>query len=55
MCAGKKECVTTVNDKKDKSQKRLLLLNIRELCLEFKKLNPNVKSGFSKFCELRSK
>ena len=53
MCAGKKECVTVnVNDKKEKLQKLLLLLNIRELYLEFKKLNPNVKIRFSKFCEL---
>ena len=56
MCAGKKECVAVkVNDKKEKLQKRLLLLNIRELNLEFKKLNPNVKIGFSKFCALRPK
>ena len=43
MCAGKKECViVTVNDKKEQLQKRLLLLNISELYLEFKRLNPNV-------------
>ena len=54
MCTDKKECVTVkVNDKKDKLQKRLLLLNIRELYHEFKKLNPNVKIGFSKICELQ--
>ena len=56
MCAGKKECITVkVNNKKEKLQKRLLLLNIGELYLEFKKSNPNVKTGFSKFCELRPK
>ena len=54
MCTDKKECVTVkVNDKKEKLQKRSLLLNIRELYLEFKKLNPNVKIGFSKICELQ--
>ena len=56
ICAGKKECITVkVNNNKEKLQKRLLLLNIGELYLEFKKLNPNVKIGFSKFCELRTK
>ena len=56
MCTGKKECITVkVNDKKEKLQKGLLLLNIRELYPEFKKLNPNVKIGFSKFCELQPK
>ena len=44
MCVGKKEYVNEVKDKKEKLQKRLLLLSIREFCLEFKKLNPNVKS-----------
>ena len=56
MCAGKKECVAVkVNDKKEKLQKRLFLLNIRELNLEFRKLHPNVKIGFSKFCALQPK
>ena len=40
---------------KTKHQKRLLLLNIKELFLEFKKEYPTVKIGFSKFCELRPK
>ena len=38
-----------------KHQKRLLVLNIKELFLEFKKEYPTVKIGFSKFCELRPK
>ena len=40
---------------KTKHQKRLLLLHIKELFLEFKKEYPTVKIGFSKFCELRPK
>ena len=56
MCAGKKECLTVkVDGQKEKLQKRLLLLNIREVFLEFKKVNPDVQIGFSKFCELRPK
>ena len=56
MCASKKECLSVKsNDKKEKLQKHLLLLNIKELYLEFKNLNPNVKIGFSKFCELQPK
>ena len=38
-----------------KHQKCLLLLNIKELFLEFKKEYPIVKTGFSNFCELRPK
>lgn len=34
-------------------QIRLLLLNLKELYLEFKKLHPGIKVGFSKFCELK--
>ena len=40
---------------KTKHQKRLLLLYIKQLFLEFKKEYPTVKIGFSKFCELRPK
>ena len=40
---------------KTKHQKRLLLLDINQLFLEFKKEYPTVKIGFSKFCELRPK
>ena len=42
----------TVNTK---HQKCLLLLNIKELFLEFKNECPTVKIGFSKFYELRPK
>ena len=56
MCAGKKECLTVkVDGQKEKFQKRLLLLNIQEVFLEFKKVNPDVQIGFSKFCELQPK
>ena len=56
MCAGKKECFTVkVDRQKEKFQKHLLLLNIREVFLEFKKVNPDVQTGFSKFCELQPK
>ena len=38
MCAGKKECLTVkVDGQKEKFQKRLLLLNIRKVFLEFEK------------------
>lgn len=36
-------------------QKRLLLMNLKELYAEFKKLNPDNKVGFSKFASLRPK
>ena len=40
---------------KTKHQKCLLLLNVKEFFLEFKKQYPTVKVGFSKYCELRPK
>ena len=41
MCAGKKECLTVkVDGQKEKFQKCLLVLNVREIFLEFKKVNP---------------
>ena len=46
MCIGKKECAK-VNDKKEKLQKCLLLLNIRELNLEFKKVKSNSLESFN--------
>ena len=56
MCAGKKEYLTVkVDGPKEKFQKHLLLLNIREVFLEFKKVNTDVQIGFSKFCELQPK
>ena len=45
----------TKDSVKRKHQKRLLLLNINQLFLEFKKEHPTVKIGFSKFRELRPK
>ena len=44
-----------VHGQKEKFEKHLLLLNIHEVFLEFKKVNPDVQTGFSKFCELRPK
>ena len=43
------------NVAKDNVKKHLLLLNIKELFLEFKKEYSTLKIGFSKFCELRPK
>lgn len=56
MCPGKKQYVSIqVDGKRQHFQKRLLLLNIKELYLEFVKISLDVKIGFSKFCELRPK
>ena len=53
MCAGDKECLTVkVYGQKEKFQKHLVLLNIREVFLELKKVKPDVQIGFSKFCDL---
>jgi len=53
MCPGKKECISVkIDGVKTQKQKRLMLCNLRELFLEYRKINgPEV--GFSKFCELR--
>ena len=52
----KKEYVTVkVDNNKEPKQKRLLLVNLKELYGEFKKKNPHTKVGFSKFYELRPK
>ena len=50
-------CISVTKDSvKTKHQKRLLLLfNIKQLFLEFKKHYPTVKIGYSKFCEVRPK
>ena len=54
LCPGKKECVSVyIDGVKIKKQKRLVLLRLKELYLEFKKLYPDIKVGFSKFCEFR--
>ena len=55
-CPGMKDFVSVTKDSvKTKHQKRLLLLNIKQLFPEFKKEYSIVKIGFSKFCELRPK
>ena len=55
MCPGKKEFVSVnVDGKRKHFQKRLLLLNLKELHLEFIKRFGR-KIGLSKFCELRPK
>lgn len=55
MCPGKKEFVSVkIDGRRQHKQKRLLLLNLKELHLEFKKAK-NVEISFSKFCELRPK
>lgn len=55
MCPGKKEFVSVkVDGVKQHIQKRLLLVNLKELHLEF--INKHEDTiGFSKFCELRPK
>ena len=53
---GMKDFVSVTKDRvKTKHHKCLLLLNVKELFLEFKKEYPTVKTGFSKLCELRPK
>ncbi|XP_033127584.1 uncharacterized protein LOC117125231, partial [Anneissia japonica] len=54
MCPGKKDCVAIkTSNEKVYQQKRLILVNLKELYLEYKKKHPNDSVGFSKFCELR--
>ena len=53
-CPGKKECVSVkLNGIKQHIQKRLLLLNLKELHVQLLEKNNDIKIGFSKFCELR--
>lgn len=55
MCPGKKEYVSVkTDDGRVQMQKRLLLLNLKELHIEYLKTTGD-KIGFSKFCELRPK
>ena len=55
MCPGKKDFVSIkVNVEKIQMQKRLLLVNLRELYLAFKEQTKE-QISFSKFCELRPK
>ena len=54
MCAGKKEYVSVkVDGVKIQKQKRLLLVNLKEMYERFRKDNPESKIRFSKFCDLR--
>ena len=54
QCPGKKDFVTVRTDQvKVQKQKRMLLVNLKELYLEFKKKHENAKVGLSKFCSLR--
>ena len=53
---GKKNFVSVkVNNLRIHKQKCLLLMNLNELCQAFKKDNPEIMIGISKFCELRPK
>ena len=55
MCPGKKEYVSVrIDGKREQKQKRLLLVNLKELHLEFIKSTGD-EISFSKFCELRPK
>ena len=55
MCPGKKEFVSIKSgSEKIQKQKRLLLVNLKELYEQFQQ-NNSYAIGFSKFCELRPK
>ena len=55
MCPGKKDFVSVKEGTgRVHKQKRLLLTNLKEMHIEFKK-RTNLKVGLSKFCELRPK
>lgn len=55
MCPRKKDFVSVkIDGERIQMQKRLLLVNLKELYLVFKN-KTNHKIGFSKFCELRPK
>ena len=55
-CPGKKEFVTMKGDgEKVHKQKQLLLVNLKELYVEYKSKYPTDKVGFSKFCDSRPK
>lgn len=53
MCPGKDSVSVKVNGQKLQKQKRLLLINLKEMHEQFKEKEPQHKIGFSKFCELR--
>ena len=56
-CPGRKDKVSIKlpDGSKVEKQKRLLLANLKELHLEFKKRNPSMEIGLSSFCALRPK
>ena len=55
-CPGKKDFVTMKEDgEKVHKQKQLLLVNLKELYVEYKSKYPTDKVGFSKFCDSRLK
>jgi hypothetical protein len=55
MCPGKKDFVSVkVGGVRVQQQKRLLLVNLKELYIEFRKKS-ELRIGFSKFCDLRPK
>ena len=49
---GKKDFISVKGEHK---QKRLILINLAEMYAEFKKVNPGIKIGLSKFCSLKPK
>ncbi|XP_048845329.1 uncharacterized protein LOC125716737 isoform X3 [Brienomyrus brachyistius] len=54
MCPGMKDCVSVkTDDGTVYKQKRLILVNLKELYLEYTKRHPDDDVGISKFCELR--
>ena len=53
MIPGKKDFVSV--KKNQHVQKRLLLINLNELHVAFKKNYPNIKDSLSKFCTLKPK
>ncbi len=57
MCPGQNDSVSIRNadGTKEIRQKRMLLANLKEIHLEFKKRHPDLKIGFSSFCALRPK
>ena len=56
MRSGKNDCVSIkITAEKNKKQKILLLVRLKVLDIEFKKPKPQLKVGFTKFCELRTK
>lgn len=54
QCPGQKDYVLIRTEQgKIHTQKRMLLVNLKELYIEFKKRYESIKVGFSKFCSLR--